>query len=154
ATTVAEHRRTDIRRLKHETHGDLDWIVMKCLEKDRNRRYESAAALANDVQHYLNDEPVSAVAPSRIYRARKFFHRNKWPVIAAPAVLFGLTAGIIGTTVALVSQSRQRAIAERERAEAQLNFAVVLHAQRDYVQAEELYRQQLAALSAGAPADR
>jgi tetratricopeptide (TPR) repeat protein len=132
----------------------LDWIVMKCLEKDRDRRYESAASLADDARRHLNYEPVSAVAPSRIYRTRKFIRRNKWPVIAAAAVLLGLIAGIIGTTIGLVSQSHQRAIAERERAEAQLNFAVALHAQRDYAMAEDVYRQQLASSSPNTPADR
>ena len=79
--------------------GELDWIVMKCLEKDRNRRYETSSALAADVRHYLNDEPVSAAAPSQIYRAGKFFQRNKAVVIASTAVIFGLVAGIIGMAV-------------------------------------------------------
>ena len=117
ATTVAERRHTDTRRLRQTIHGDLDWIVMKCLEKDRNRRYDSAGSLARDIERYLHDEPVSAVAPSRIYRARKFVLRNKAAVIASAVVLASLIVGIVGTTIGLVSQTRQRAIAERERAE-------------------------------------
>ena len=57
--------------------GDLDWIVMKCLEKDRNRRYETANGLASDVQLYLADEPVLATPPSALYRLRKFGRRHK-----------------------------------------------------------------------------
>ena len=86
---------------------------MKALEKDRNRRYETAAALATDVRHYLNDEPVLAMAPSRLYRASKFIRRNKAPVIASAAVLAGMIAAVVGMALVLVSQSRQRAEAER-----------------------------------------
>jgi serine/threonine protein kinase len=74
--TVAEHRRTDARRLRQTVHGDLDWIVMKCLEKDRNRRYETANGLARDIERYLNDEPVQACPPSAVYRLKKFIRRQ------------------------------------------------------------------------------
>ena len=67
--TVAENRRTDVRRLWQTVHGELDWIVMKALDKDRNRRYETASGLAADIRHFLSDEPVSAVCP-RGYIAR------------------------------------------------------------------------------------
>jgi serine/threonine protein kinase len=154
ATTVAERRRTDIRRLRLAVRGELDWIVMKCLEKDRNRRYETASALAVDISHYLADEPVSAGAPSRVYRAGKFVRRNKAAVIASAAVLLGLVAGIIGTTIGLVSQSRQRAIAERERAEVQFNYAIALESQRKYAEAEALYRQGLTIPVGDTPAER
>ena len=75
-------------------------------------------------------------------------------MIASAAVLVGLVAGIIGTTIGLVSQSRQRAIAERERAEAQLNFATALQSQRKYAEAEDLYRRELEIPSGDTPADR
>src|SRR5581483_4521535 len=71
-TTVCERRGVDRRRLGQLLRGELDWIVMKCLEKDRNRRYESASALAADVHRYLNDEPVLACPPSAAYRLRKY----------------------------------------------------------------------------------
>jgi serine/threonine protein kinase len=154
STTIAERRRTDARRLRQTVGGDLDWIVMKCLEKNRNRRYESVGGLARDVVRYLRDEPVSAVAPSRLYRTSKFLHRNKWPVIAAAAVFAGLVAGIVGATLALVSESRQRAIAERERAEMQFNLAGSLQAQRKYSEAADLYRQGLDIPAGDTPADR
>jgi non-specific serine/threonine protein kinase/serine/threonine-protein kinase len=133
ATTLADRQRTEPRRLFQALRGELDWIVMKCLDKDRNRRYETASALAADVRHFLADEPVSAGPPSRLYRARKFVRRNKLPVIAASAVLVGLVAGLVGMAIGLISQSRQRA-------EAQLNLANSLHSQRKYAEAEELFR--------------
>src|SRR5438874_8799730 len=76
-TTVAEHRHTEAPRLIHLVRGDLDWIVMKCLEKDRMRRYETANGLASDIQRHLNNEPVVARPPSTVYRLQKLARRNK-----------------------------------------------------------------------------
>jgi serine/threonine protein kinase len=90
ATTVAEHRRTDARRLRQTVRGELDWIVMKCLEKDRNRRYETPNSLARDIERFLNDEPVQACPPSAIYRLRKYVRRNKVALAFAALVLGGL----------------------------------------------------------------
>jgi non-specific serine/threonine protein kinase/serine/threonine-protein kinase len=152
-STVADRRQIDPRRLSQSLRGELDWIVMKCLEKDRSRRYETASGLAADVLHYLNDEPVSAAAPSPVYRAGKFFKRNKAVVVASAAVLLGLVAGIVGLAIGLVSQARQRAIAQREYAEVQLNYGVALQAQRNYTEAEALYREWLQNPSGDTPAD-
>jgi non-specific serine/threonine protein kinase/serine/threonine-protein kinase len=127
---------------------------MKCLEKERNRRYDSAGSLARDIEHYLNDEPVSAVAPSRLYRSSKFVKRNKVAVLATAAVLTGLLAGVIGLAIGLVSQTRQRALAERERAEVQLNYGVALQSQRNYAEAEALYRKWLETPVGDTPADK
>ena len=69
---VAASRQIEPLQLTRMVRGDLDWIVMKCLEKDRTRRYESASALAQDIDRYLHDEPVEASPPSRRYRLRKF----------------------------------------------------------------------------------
>jgi serine/threonine protein kinase len=154
SATIAANRHTEPAKLNKELHGELDWIVMKALEKDRNRRYEAASALAADISHYLADEPVSAAAPTRLYRASKFVRRNKGTVIATAAVLAGLVAGIIGTTIGLVSQSQQRAIAERERAEAQVNLAAALQSQDNFAEAEKLYRQALASGSSNTLEDR
>src|SRR5262249_25663333 len=77
ATTGSTHRQGDPWQLSRMLRGELDWIVMKALEKDRNRRYETASALAADVQRYLHDEPVQACPPSAWYRFRKFVRRNK-----------------------------------------------------------------------------
>src|SRR5262249_13732458 len=75
AATVSANRKTDLKRLRQLCHGELDWIVMKALEKDPNRRYETASALAAEVQRYLHDEPVQAGPPSAWYRFRKFARR-------------------------------------------------------------------------------
>src|SRR5262245_2959137 len=80
---------------------------MKCLEKDRDRRYDTAAALAADVQQYLNDEPVLAPPPSAGNRLRKVLRRNRGLVLAASVVLVSLVAGIVGTTLGLVEARRQ-----------------------------------------------
>jgi serine/threonine protein kinase/Tfp pilus assembly protein PilF len=154
ASTIAVRRRAEARHFVQLVRGDLDWIVMKCLEKDRNRRYETAAALAADVEHYLKDEPVAARPPSRVYQTGKFVRRHKVPVIASAAVLISLIAGVIGATIGLVTQYRQRAIAERAQAEAQLNLAAALQSQFKYGEAEELYRKGLDAQTAGTPEDQ
>jgi serine/threonine protein kinase len=94
ATTVAERRHTDTRRLSQQVRGELDWIVMKCLEKDRNRRYETAGGLARDIERYLHDEPVQACPPSASYRFRKFARRNKTLLAAGAAVAAALVVGL------------------------------------------------------------
>jgi tetratricopeptide (TPR) repeat protein len=109
ANTVAVNRQTDPRRLRQLFRGELDWIVMKALEKDRNRRYETANGFAMDVQRYLADEPVLACPPSAGYRLRKFVSRNKGRVAASVALALSLLAGL---TAVLVVQAR----ADRDRA--------------------------------------
>jgi serine/threonine protein kinase/WD40 repeat protein len=96
ADTISSQRRTDPKRLSQLFRGELDWIVMRCLEKDRNRRYETASGLAADVQHYLHDEPVQACPPSAWYRFRKMARRNKAGLATAGLVLGAL---IVGTAV-------------------------------------------------------
>jgi hypothetical protein len=92
--------------------GELDWIVMRCLEKDRTRRYESASALARDAERYLHDEPVEACPPSTVYRLRKFARKHRGPLLAASLVLLALVGGMIGTLVgwwkAAQSEGRER----------------------------------------------
>jgi serine/threonine protein kinase len=100
AATVSANRHSDPRRLTQLCRSELDWIVMKALEKDRNRRYELASALAADVQHYLQDEPVEACPPSAWYRFRKFARRNRralWTVsVVVGAVLL---AAVVSTAL-------------------------------------------------------
>jgi serine/threonine protein kinase len=110
ASTTSGQRQSDPRRLSQLVRGELDWIVMKALEKDRNRRYESASAFAADVQRYLNDEAVQACPPSAGYRLRKFLRRHRGSVLAASLVLFTLIAGMVGTSTGLA-----RAIWERDQ---------------------------------------
>src|SRR5207244_4909235 len=93
--TLAANRGTEPAKLSKLVRGELDWIVMKALEKDRNRRYETANGFAMDVQRYLADEAVLACPPSAGYRLRKFARRNKRPVLAASLGLLVLVAGLI-----------------------------------------------------------
>ena len=116
---IAGRRRLDPQRLRRMLRGELDVVVMKCLEKERHRRYETAAAVAEDVLAYLNDQPVSAAAPSNAYLLRKLVRRNRGPVTAAAAVLLVLLVGIAGTSIGLVGQIRLRALAERRGNDAQ-----------------------------------
>jgi serine/threonine protein kinase/tetratricopeptide (TPR) repeat protein len=102
ATTISARRRSDPKRLSRLFRGELDWVVMRALEKDRNRRYETANGLALDIQRYLADEPVLACPPSAAYRIRKFVRRHRGPVLGASLVAFLLAAGIVGTTTGLI----------------------------------------------------
>jgi serine/threonine protein kinase len=110
--SIAARRDLEPAKLTKLVSGELDWIVMKALDKDRNRRYETANSLAADVQRYLSDEPVQACPPSAGYRLRKFARRNKGPVLAVTAMFLLLIAGIAGTTWGLVREAGQRQLAE------------------------------------------
>src|SRR5438046_7454255 len=84
--SISAQRHTEPAKLTRLVRGELDWIVMKALEKDRSRRYETANGFAMDVQRYLADEPVLACPPSAVYRLKKFVRRNKGPVVAGSIV--------------------------------------------------------------------
>jgi WD40 repeat protein/serine/threonine protein kinase len=107
-TTVAENRRIEPQELRRFIQGDLDWIVMKTLEKDRARRYDSVGALIEDVRHFQAREPVNAGPPSTLYRLHKFISRNRSTVAAGIALAATLVAGTIGSTVGFVSAVRAR----------------------------------------------
>jgi len=100
---IAERRHATTDQLRKLVRGDLDWIVMKCLEKERTRRYETANGLVIDIEHHLNNEPVTARPPSRLYRFRKLVQRNK-EVSAAVAVVVGLLCTIGLLAAGLVSK--------------------------------------------------
>jgi len=104
---AARHRRSDSATLARELKGDLDWIVMKALEKDRTRRYGSPVELAADIGRYLANEPVEASPPSTAYRLRKFVRRNRMVVAAGSMVIAALVLGVIGTTIGLVRAKHQ-----------------------------------------------
>ncbi|MHC5115256.1 MAG: tetratricopeptide repeat protein [Planctomycetota bacterium] len=113
ATRTAQRRRIDVRGLTSMLSGDLDWIVMKCLEKDRRRRYDTANSLALDIGRHLDDEPVAAGPPSARYKLKKFIKRNRAGVTAATVVAAVLVLGVVGTTTGLLralsaEQSMQR----------------------------------------------
>jgi WD40 repeat protein len=112
--TLAANRGTEPAKLTKLVRGELDWIVMKALEKDRNRRYETANGFAMDVQRYLADEAVQACPPSVAYRLRKFARRHKGAVLAAFLVLLALVSGIIGTTWGLIRAKDAEADAVHE----------------------------------------
>jgi serine/threonine protein kinase/tetratricopeptide (TPR) repeat protein len=117
-TTTAKHRHTESIKLVHSLCGDLDWIVMKALEKDRARRYETVSGLANDVQRHLNCEPVVARPPSKLYEFQKTVRRHKFGFAAAGAVGAALLIGLAVSMSLLAKEkaARQRALAaEREQ---------------------------------------
>jgi serine/threonine protein kinase len=102
-TKIAQCRQIEPSRLLHTLHGDLDCILMKCLEKNRAHRYETATSLATDIQHYLKGEPVTARPPSRLYRFQKMVRRNKSP-FAAAAIAIALVLGIFGFWIATLTK--------------------------------------------------
>jgi WD40 repeat protein len=113
-TVIAENRSIDPQRLRQSLRGDPDWIVMKSLEKDRTRRYESASQFAEDIQRFLADQPVLACPPSAAYKLRKFVRRNKGPVAAAAALLVALSAGMAGTVTGLIRAENAATVATAE----------------------------------------
>ncbi len=115
STTTAKHRSTDTARLAHQLRGDLDWIVMKCLEKDRSRCYETANGLAFDLKRHLDDEPVLARPPSAAYRFQEAFRRNKVAFTAATVVAVALVAGIGVSTWQTVAARRAQRETEAAR---------------------------------------
>jgi WD40 repeat protein/serine/threonine protein kinase len=122
-TTAAKRRGVDVPKLIHLLSGDLDWIVMKCLEKDRTRRYETANGLAMDIQRHLQNEPVVARPPSRLYKIQKLARRNKMAFAATAAVTVAL---VLGTVVSIWQAVR----AEHARLQAQANEQKALVAKK------------------------
>ncbi|HXJ57762.1 MAG TPA: hypothetical protein VNU68_13975, partial [Verrucomicrobiae bacterium] len=122
-TTVARARQTEAPKLVHLVRGDLDWVVMKCLEKDRGRRYETANALAADIQRHLTNEPVVARPPSAVYRFSRLVRRNKLTFAAAGAVTVAMLIGLIISSWQAMraakaeQQARRAALTERSLSE-------------------------------------
>ena len=135
-TTVARRRHSEPPQLIHVVRGDLDWIVMKCLEKDRTRRYETANGLAHDILCHLNNEPVLARPPSKRYRFQKMVRRNKLAFAAAAAVL---TALLIALGIAAIGWRQTRV--ERDKA---FKARTEAQASEQKAQAQELAARQRA----------
>jgi serine/threonine protein kinase len=131
--SIAANRGIEPRELSVLLRGELDWIVMKALEKDRGRRYETANGLATDLQHYLADEPVQACPPSALRRLRRFIRRNR--VFLGTAALVGL-ALVAGTVVSLWQAAQARKNAETARG----NEGVALEAKADLENANKELR--------------
>lgn len=106
---------SDFKRLGSVLRGDLDWIIMKSLEKDRSRRYESASAFADDIKRHLENEPVLASPPSVTYRLRKFVRRRKGVVLATTAIVASMIIGLSATVYKSVEANKQRELAEEQK---------------------------------------
>lgn len=122
-TMTAQRRCTEPPRLVSLLRGDLDWIVMRCLEKDRTRRYETATSLAQDLERHLANEPVSARPPSTLYRLRKMARRNRLAVAAGAAVLAALVGGLGVSAWAFGREREARLHARRLLYAADMNLA-------------------------------
>lgn len=144
------HRDTDARRLKSTLRGDLDWIVMKCLEKDRSRRYATASALANDVQRFLNDEPVVARPPSMGYRLGKLVRRNRAAVAAIASIVLVLIATTTISVILAMRAAEQRRRADREAFDAKASQLLAEQRAMETRHVAEFQANMLGALDADA----
>ncbi len=119
--TAARSRALQPTKFASTIKGELDWIVMKAIEKDRSRRYDSAGSMAADIQRYLSGYAVQAAPPDRTYLIRKFARRHKGPVIAGTLLSIALFAGLIGTSLGFFNAQRQRKVAVEEKNRADEN---------------------------------
>ena len=144
ASTISMHRKSDPVRLRRMLCGELDWIVMKALEKDRDRRYESASAFAADVKRYLNNEPVEACPPKFGYRLRKSIRKHRVAVTATSLVSVALVvgAGMAMWQAVQAQHARNVAQGEQKRAEDAEKRAVteasIANAVREFLQRDLL----------------
>ena len=145
-TVTAQRRHVEPPKLRSELQGDLDWIVMKTLEKDRSRRYQTANGLALDVQRYLDNEPVFARPPSRLYRLQKLVRRNKVVFAAGTLTMLAMTVSTIVSTWLLLREreARERATqAEQQKSSLQQETDRLREVSEDnqrFLKAAELYR--------------
>jgi len=114
-TKLAKLRRMDVRTHRQKLHGDLDWITLKAIEKDPNRRYPTVHALAEDIWRHLNHEPVMAGSPTIIYRLRKFVRRNRTQVIAAACVVVVVLLGLLSVRLYRQNTANTRRLAQEQR---------------------------------------
>jgi WD40 repeat protein/serine/threonine protein kinase len=140
-TDVAKHRRVEPMALSKIVRGDLDWIVMKCLDKDRQRRYETANGLAMDIQRHLQNELVTASPPSALYKVQKFAHRNKGTLTAMTAIAVFLIAGAVVSTWQAVRARRAESKEKQERAYA-ISQERLARSQTALAEAEKLATQR------------
>jgi serine/threonine protein kinase len=154
--SIAATRRTEPARLAKLMRGELDWIVMKCLEKDRSRRYETANGLAHDLERYLADEPVEACPPSSTYRLRKFAGKYKKALATAATFVAVLLIGAVVSTWQAIraTNAEVSALKERERAESNEIAAVVANEQTQDALTTSLFEQAHAVRLSGLPGRR
>jgi len=115
AAAVAARRGTDAATLSRRLKGDLDWIVLRALDKERTRRYATASEFADDLRRHLANEPVLAGPPTRAYRLRKFVRRNRVPVVAGSAVALAVVLGLVVSTTLFLQNRASRRVAEAQR---------------------------------------
>jgi serine/threonine protein kinase len=148
--TISAQRKTEPARLAKLVRGELDWVVMKALEKDRGRRYETANGFARDIQRYLADEPVEACPPSRAYRLRKFARKNRRALVTAGAFLVLLVAAaVVSTWLAIRAMQAEAAAntnAEQARDEANAKAAALKAEQQARADETRARQQAFAAL--------
>ncbi len=132
-TTLANNRHCNTRILRRELEGDLDWIIMKGLEKDPSRRYESVSSLAADVERHLNDQPVLARAPSPAYRFKKFVRRHTWGMAATAVALLVVIAFVTSTLIQTreIAAALESAEIEKVKSEQVADFLVELLTESD-----------------------
>lgn len=147
-TNVAQRRHAAPPALIRSVRGDLDWIVMRALEKDRARRYETANGLALDVQRYLGDEVVAARPPSRLYRLRKLISRNRIAFFGSVIILILLVASLIVVSTLLARERQSRKEAEAARHQAEIDKA---NAQTESAKSQQVTRFLTETLSGAAP---
>jgi WD40 repeat protein/serine/threonine protein kinase len=128
---IAADRNTEPARLSKLVKGEIDWIVMKCLEKDRSRRYDTASALARDVERYLADEPVEACPPSAGYRLRKFARKHRAGLTTATGFAMLLVAGLVASILLTVWATSAEYEANQQRIASDEAKQDALHAKRD-----------------------
>ena len=143
ANTIAAHRHTEPRKLSQFIRGDLDWIVMRCLEKDRTRRYETANDLARDIQRYMDDEPVDATPPGMVYRTRKFLRRHRTTVLVGVLLAASLILGLVATSVGLVTAKRERNAAQEARRDEEAARIIAVDERQRADDKAEQFRQEL-----------
>jgi serine/threonine protein kinase/WD40 repeat protein len=128
-TKVATQRQTEPKVLEQALHGELDWIVMKAIEKDRTRRYDTAQGLALDVKRYLDGEPVAARPATINYRMRKFVRKHRWSVATAAVFVAALILGILGTSYGMATAraaQRRAQLSEKAATEGRDRIAALL----------------------------
>ena len=147
ATVNANNRSTDQRRLSQQLRGDIDWIVIKALDKDRNRRYDSAKAMAEDLERHVNQEPVLARPPSVTYKTRKFLRRNRLRVAMVTAM--GVIAAVVLSSGFLIFEGREKQVELEEQANDLKQEKAALETQvKSVEEARRLLREEVPTLKA------
>jgi tetratricopeptide (TPR) repeat protein len=145
AEEVAHKRRTELKTLKRQVRGDLEWITRKAMEKDSTRRYASASELAADVEHHCNSEPVIAAPPSTTYWLRKFMDRHKRAAGVGVVAAVVLVVGIFEITIGLILQRQARIAAQKdvERAESVMDYMLRTLAAMENIKGSEVKAVQI-----------